>query len=73
MGFDREDAYDSCKGYCQNIDFIFYLNEMIFDSDYNDTRKVEWLKIKDYVMRQIESYEERNFGRVLYDPYKLKE
>ena len=66
MSYDREDFYDDCKAYCENIDFIPLLNQLIFDADYgNGLNKEELLKLKQYLINQIKAIENNNFGRVL--------
>ena len=68
MSYDREDFYNECKSYCDNIDFIPILNQLIFDADYgNGLNKEELLKLKQHLINKIESNEKKRFGRVLYN------
>ncbi|MBR3140525.1 MAG: hypothetical protein IKF11_06640 [Methanobrevibacter sp.] len=66
MSFDREDFYEECKSYCDNIEFIPILNQLIFDADYgNGLNKEELLKLKQHLINQIKAIENKRFGRIL--------
>lgn len=66
MSFDREDFYKECKSYCDNIEFIPILNQLIFDADYgNGLNKEELLKLKQHLINQIKAIENKRFGRIL--------
>ena len=66
MSYDREDFYDECKSYCDNIEFIPILNQLIFDADYgNGLNKEELLKLKQYLINQIKEIEKKRVGWIL--------
>ena len=66
MSYDREDFYNECKSYCDNIEFIPILNQLIFDADYgNGLNKEELLKLKQHLINQIKAIENERFGRIL--------
>lgn len=66
MSFDREDFYNECKSYCDNIEFMPILNQLIFDADYgNGLNKEELLKLKQHLINQIKAIENKRFGRIL--------
>lgn len=66
MSFDREDFYEECKSYCDNIEFMPILNQLIFDADYgNGLNKEELLKLKQHLINQIKAIENKRFGRIL--------
>ena len=68
MSYDREDFYSECKSYCDDIEFIPILNQLIFDADYgNGLNKEELLKLKQYLTNEIEEIEKKWIGRVLYN------
>ena len=61
MSFDREDFYEECKSYCDNIEFIPILNQLIFDADYgNGLNKEELLKLKQHLINQIKAIENKD-------------
>ena len=68
MSYDREDFYNECKSYCDNIEFIPILNQLIFDADYgNGLNKEELLKLKQYLINQIKEFEKKRVGWTLYN------
>lgn len=66
MSYDREDFYNECKSYCDNIEFLPILNQLIFDADYgNGLNKEELLKLKQYLINQIKETEKKRVGWTL--------
>ena len=74
MSFDREDCFDECKMYVRNCDFLFFLQDLIFDSFYTDKlNTIELIKLYEFILNDIEVYEKQKYGRILDDYYKFRE
>ena len=68
MSYDREDFYNECKSYCDNIEFLPILNQLIFDTDYGlKLNKEELINLKQHLINEIEEFEKKMRGRVLYN------
>ena len=66
MSYDRDDLYGECKSYCDNIEFLPILNQLICDAAYgNGLNKEELLKLKQYLINQIKEIEKKRVGWTL--------